>query len=77
VTMEIGVHLKQTIRDALLQYRGDDLNRARAAFRGLSPKQMQQQHGQSGKTRAQILEGYEQHVRNVEEAVAWLDRQQA
>lgn len=56
---------KQTveiIRRALQQYRGDDLERASVAFRGLSPKEMQTHYGASRRTRQQILDGYQQHV---------------
>jgi len=51
---------------------GDDINRCRAAFRGLTPEQMQEQHGDSGRTRAEILAGYEEHERATKEAIAWL-----
>ncbi len=49
------------IINILNQARGDDLARARIAFRGLTEKEMQEKHGQSGRTRAEILAGYEQH----------------
>lgn len=39
--------------------RGDDLNRARAAFRASTPEEMDQPYGQSNQTRRQILDGYE------------------
>lgn len=38
---------------------GDDLERARAAFRQMSGAQLDQQYGQSGKTRREILKAYE------------------
>ncbi len=59
---------KDTIRRALENYRGDDFERATAAFRGFTPGQMMQEHGQSGQTRMAILAGYEAHVRRVERA---------
>ena len=50
----------QLINRAMGAYRGDDLYRARFAFERLTPAEMQQQHGQSGKTRQQILDEYQQ-----------------
>ncbi len=47
------------LKRAIEAFRGDDLWRARAAFKDLSASEMAKQHGQSGKTRQQILEGYE------------------
>lgn len=67
------MHPKLTIRKALEQYRGDDLYRARSAWRGLSPEEMNKKYGQSGKTRAEILAGYEAHSDEVDAALRWLD----
>lgn len=64
-------HLK-TIEKALQQFKGDDAARARAAFSRCTPEQMQEQHGQSGRTRAEILQGYEKHEAEVEAALAWV-----
>jgi hypothetical protein len=66
---------KELALRGLSYLRGDDLERARAAFRGLTSRQMQEQYGQSGQTRQQILDGYEQHAREVEGAVAWVNAQ--
>lgn len=63
---------KETIYQALSQMRGDDLERAKRAFWGMSEKQMQEQHGQSGKARSQIVAEYESHNRKVELAEAWV-----
>ena len=38
--------------------RGDDLERARHAFQGMTDKEMEKEYGDSGRTRSQILEGY-------------------
>lgn len=54
---------------AIRNYRGDNLERARAAFRGLSPQQMQAMHGESGITRAELLASYEEHARACEAAI--------
>ena len=68
---------KAVIRQALQQYRGDNLERARAAFRGLSPDVLQQDYGASGQTCQQILDDAQAHVdavtralRDVESAVS-------
>lgn len=61
---------KAVILRALSQHRGDDFERASMAFRGLSPAQMQEQHGASGQTRQSILDGYRDHVDAIAAAVA-------
>lgn len=66
---------RELIRERLRSTLGDDLARARAAFRGMTPEEMQRQHGESGLTRAQVLAGYEDEDRAVREALAWLERQ--
>ncbi len=60
------------IKKVLEQYRGDDIYRAKSAFRNLTADQMQRQYGQSGKTCAEILAGYEAHEKKVNDALAWL-----
>jgi hypothetical protein len=64
--------IKVTIQKALEQYRGDDLERAKAAFRGCTPEQMNQPWGESGMTRAEYLKRCEQHVKAVEDAQAYV-----
>lgn len=64
--------VKQTIVDALNRYKGDDLYRARAAFRNRTPAQMQEQYGQSGQTCAEIVAGYEKHETKVNDALDWI-----
>lgn len=49
----------QRIRQAMDRDKSDNLERAQHAFRGMSAEQLQEQHGQSGKTRGQILAEYE------------------
>lgn len=51
---------EQRLRRIVADAKGDDLERARSAFRGMSERQLDQQHGQSGRTRRQILQGYEE-----------------
>ena len=50
---------KQRAIQAVSNMRGDDLYRAQHTFRGLSPDDLKEQHGQSGKTRQQILDEYQ------------------
>ena len=57
---------------ALTDMKGDNTIRARAAFRGMTPKQMEEVHGYSGKTHAEILAEYEAHDRRVDQAIAWI-----
>lgn len=63
---------KQLAIQALEQMKGDDSYRAQCAFRDMTQTQMQEQHGQSGKTRAQILEEYAAHDREIHDAIAWV-----
>lgn len=52
---EIVDYIQRAIHDRS----GDDLERARIAFRGFTPEQMQQKWGQSDSTCQEILDGYE------------------
>ncbi len=63
---------KQLAIKALEEMRGDDLYRARAAFKNCTPEQMTQKYGQSEQTRAEILAGYEEHDAKVAAALAWV-----
>ena len=60
---------RQIIQRALEQHRSDDSVRARAAFAGCTPSQMQEEYGQSGRTRQQLLDGYVEHERAVNAAL--------
>ena len=57
---------------ALEALRGDDLYRARAAFRRCTPDEMGMLYGESGMTRAALLASYEAHDAQVTAAIAWL-----
>lgn len=61
---------KELILRALSSYLGDDLYRAKNAFRNCSPKEMNEQYGHSGRTRQEILNEYQKHHDNVQEAIA-------
>lgn len=63
---------KQLAIKALEQMRGDDLYRARAAFRNCTPKEMNAKYGMSDQTRAEILAGYEVHDAKVTAALVWV-----
>lgn len=66
---------RELILKALYGLLGDDLQRAKAAFRHLSFEQMQQQYGHSGKTFQQILDEYQQHNDKVMAAIEWVKQQ--
>jgi hypothetical protein len=65
---------KQRALYALERMKGDDAERARMNFRGYSADQMELPHCQSGKSRREILEGYEQHEKEVQQAIDWVNR---
>lgn len=50
---------KDTLLAALRCFLGDDADRARHSFRHFTPEQMQQPHGFSERSRADILAAYE------------------
>jgi len=68
----VSTHPRDVCIRALETYRGDNLSRARWAFKGTPPEDMQKEYGQSGQTRAAILAGYEQHDSEVAAAIAWV-----
>lgn len=63
---------KNFIMKAMNNARGDDLERATAAFRNCTAAQMDEEYGQSGDTRKQILKEYETHRQRWNEVNAWL-----
>ena len=65
---------KQRALYALERMKGDDAERARRNFRGFSSDQLELPHGQSGKSRREILECYEQHEKEVQQAIDWVNR---
>lgn len=56
---------------ALENMRGDDTIRARAAFRHCTPEQMQEEYGEGGMTRQEILDGYTARDARVDAAIQW------
>ncbi len=67
--------IRGTLLRALQGYRGDDLARAKAAFRRMTPAQMLEEHGESGKTRQQVLDDYQLHDDEAKAAIAWVEAQ--
>jgi hypothetical protein len=51
----------------------DDLYRAKTSFRGFADDAMQVTHGASGRTRAQVLAGYQERYDEAQAAVNWLE----
>ena len=68
---EMNAHKELAIR-ALERMMGDDMARARAAFRNCTPEEMREEYGQSGMTRSQILAGYEEDNAKVQAAIEWV-----
>ncbi len=64
----------QYIYSALGRARGDDLERAECAFRGMTAVAMDEQYGQSGRTRQQILDEYRESAACYTLAVTFFDR---
>ena len=69
--MELNEHQKIAI-EALEDTKSDNTYRAKLAFKYCTPEQMQQNYGRSGKTRAQILAGYEARDKRIDDAIEWI-----
>ncbi len=65
---------KLLIIKALRDAKGDDLPRARAAFRSLSVEQLQMPYGDSGKTCAELLTEYELKEAAFDAAISWVEK---
>lgn len=70
----MNAHQKIAIR-ALEQCKGDDTARARHAFSRFTPEEMNEQHGEIGKTRAEILAEYERADAEIDAAISWVRAQ--
>jgi hypothetical protein len=68
----MSLAIKTTLLRALSNFMGDDLERAKWAFHGCTPEQMQELWGQSGKTRAEILAEYQSHSDSVNAAIEFV-----
>lgn len=67
-------HAKLAIR-ALEQFKGDDLYRAKMAFRDCTPEEMAEAWCSLG-TRAEVLAGYQKHSDAVDAAIAWITKKE-
>lgn len=65
---------KEVILRALNNYRGDNYERAAAAFRNFTPTEMGAQHRVSGQTRQEIIDGYRKHTLEVENAIHFVEQ---
>lgn len=63
---------KALILRVMQEQRGDGLYRAEQAFRNCSPKEMQQEYGASGITKADLLARYRKHHDAFSEAIEWV-----
>ncbi len=50
------MNIKHFIIECINRRRGDDLKLAQRAFKDCTPKEMNEEYGQSGQTRRQILD---------------------
>jgi len=62
--------VKEFVLSCIERTRGDDLYRAQCAFKNCTPDQMNEEYGQSGQTRQQILDGYKAHNQKCDVAIA-------
>lgn len=60
MTINRKYHAAQKLRQIVAGAKGDDLERAQKAFGGMCDEALEVEHGQSGQTRRQIWEGYQQ-----------------
>jgi len=51
----------------------DNLYRAKLQFGKMSERELEQEHGQSGRTRGEILDGYQNERDERKECVAWVE----
>jgi hypothetical protein len=66
--------IKTLIINAIQQHRGDNYERAKASFAGLSQQQMKEPHYGSGQTRQQLLDAYRIHTEDCERAIQEIQR---
>ena len=67
--MNMTRETKNLCLQGLQQLKGDDAHFARCAFRRMTPKEMEEPYGMSGKTRWQTLTEYEKHEREIQAAI--------
>ena len=64
----------QYLTRVMANARGDDLERCQAAFGKLTDDELGEQHGQSGRTKRQVWQGYKDHRALWEAAKKLLDK---
>lgn len=52
----------------------DNAARAASSFKGLDPEQMQEEHGQSGCSRAEVLEDYKIALSELKDSLEWFQK---
>lgn len=57
---------------ALVGLKGDDLERAQSAFKGLSLEKMNEQYGGGRNTRAEMVAQYKARAKACDEAIEWV-----
>lgn len=65
--------MKETVRKIVEGARGDDLSRAKMAFQGWPVADMNKPYGQSSSTPNQIIKGYEEWNRKIDDCLKWID----
>ena len=65
--------IKELLKRAVRQHRGDDLIRARIEFENYTEEQMNTYYGASNNTPRQILDDYEDHSKLCDEALAFIE----
>ena len=70
--MSDGQTIRSILIKALRDYRGDDAERARRAFAGRTPSQMQEKYQGTGLTCQQILDQCEERERQANDALEWV-----
>ena len=66
--------IKKFILDCISQRRGDDLYQAKREFQNFTPDQMNEPYGASTSTRQEILDGYQKHWNNCDEAKKFIEQ---
>ena len=61
--------------EALERMLGDNTARAKAMFKNCTKEEMNQEYGESEKTRAQIISEYEEYDAKVNAAIQWVKAQ--
>lgn len=64
---------RKVVRDALQNLRGDDLERAEKEFMNYSEEELDKKYLQSGKTCREILSKYQEHRKEIDNAILWVN----